>query len=380
MLDYLEKLKARYTQLEARLCAEASSSDGEGYLLAIKELSDIKPAVELARRMKAIENDIASAREIERDAADKKDDNLAALAAEELSRLEPELAQVQKALRLALAPPDPSESKNVIVEIRAGTGGEEAAIFVGELFRMYTRFAAAHGHEVEIFDSNPTDLNGFKEVIFMVKGPKAGKFFRFESGVHRVQRVPATESSGRIHTSTVSVAVMPEADDVDVRIDEKDLRIDTYHASGAGGQHVNKTDSAVRITHIPTGLAVACQEDRSQIKNRAKAMKLLRARLLDAAQSRKESERADLRKKQIGTGDRSEKIRTYNFPQNRLTDHRINFSIHNLPAIMEGSLDTLVEKLIEAAAAAEFARLEDDLKSPPSAGTARAAKDIPSKK
>ncbi|PKN00780.1 MAG: peptide chain release factor 1 [Elusimicrobia bacterium HGW-Elusimicrobia-1] len=362
MLDYLNKLEARYNRIEERLCREATSTDGEAYLAAVKELSEIKPAVELARRARTLEADMASSRTLITEAHEKGDPNLAELAKEEIASLESELSKVQKSLRLALVPPDPAESKNVIIEIRAGTGGEEAAIFAGELFRMYSRFADAHGMEIEIYDSSPTDLHGFKEIIFTVKGAGAGKYLRFESGVHRVQRVPATEASGRIHTSAVSVAVMPEADDVDVKIDEKDLRIDTYRASGAGGQHVNKTDSAVRITHIPTGLVVASQEDRSQIKNRAKAMKLLRARIQDAERMRQESVRADLRKKQIGTGDRSEKIRTYNFPQNRLTDHRINYSVHNLPDVMEGCLDELVTKLAEAASEKAFARLSEDMK------------------
>lgn len=362
MLDYLNKLEARYNRIEERLCREATSTDGEAYLAAVKELSEIKPAVELARRMRTLEADMASLRALMAEAREKGDPNLAELAKEEIASLESELSKVQKSLRLALIPADPAESKNVIIEIRAGTGGEEAAIFAGELFRMYSRFADAHGMEIEIYDSSPTDLRGFKEIIFTVKGAGSGKYLRFESGVHRVQRVPATEASGRIHTSAVSVAVMPEADDVDIKIDEKDLRIDTYRASGAGGQHVNKTDSAVRITHIPTGLVVASQEDRSQIKNRAKAMKLLRARILDAERMRQESVRADLRKKQIGTGDRSEKIRTYNFPQNRLTDHRINYSVHNLPDVMEGYLDELVAKLAEAAAEKAFARLSEDMK------------------
>jgi peptide chain release factor 1 len=247
-----------------------------------------------------------------------------------------------------LLPRDPNDDKDVIIEIRGGAGGDEAALFAGDLFRMYTRYAETRGWKTEVLDANATDLGGFKEVVFAVSGDGAYSRFKFESGVHRVQRVPDTEASGRIHTSTVTVAVLPEAEDVDIEVNQNDLRIDTYCASGAGGQHVNKTESAVRITHLPTGLVVQCQDEKSQLKNRDRAMRVLRAKLLELAQESQRAEMAETRKSQVGTGDRSERIRTYNFPQGRVTDHRIGLTLHKLDFILNGDLDELIDALITA--------------------------------
>jgi peptide chain release factor 1 len=245
-----------------------------------------------------------------------------------------------------ILPPDPNDGKNIIVEIRAGTGGEEAALFAGDLLRMYTRYAEKNGWKTELMDSHSTGLGGFKEVILNISGKKVWQHFKFERGIHRVQRVPKTEASGRIHTSAVSVAVLPEAEDVDVEVRPEDLRIDTYRASGAGGQHVNKTESAIRITHVPSGIVVACQDERSQMKNRAKAMKILRAKILEKKELDIEQAMSKDRKSQVGSGDRSEKIRTYNFPQNRITDHRIDFSLYRLGEVLEGDMQELIDKLI----------------------------------
>ena len=251
-------------------------------------------------------------------------------------------------LRILLLPKDPNDDKDVIMEIRGGAGGEEAALFAGDLFRMYSRYAESQGWRVEMMDSNPTDLGGFKEVVFSIAGAGAYSRLKFESGVHRVQRVPDTESSGRIHTSTVTVAVLPEVEDVDVQINQNDLRIDTYCASGAGGQHVNKTESAVRITHLPTGVVVQCQDEKSQLKNKEQAMRVLRAKVLEIAQESQRAETAQNRKSQVGTGDRSERIRTYNFPQGRMTDHRIGLTLHKLDFIMNGDLTETIDALTAA--------------------------------
>jgi peptide chain release factor 1 len=257
-----------------------------------------------------------------------------------------------------LAPRDPNDDRDLIMEIRAGTGGEEAALFVGDLYRMYTRFAQERGFSIEPFSSSPTGLGGFKEIIFNIRGAGAYGTFKFESGVHRVQRVPSTEAAGRVHTSTATVAVLPEADEVDVRVNPQDLRIDVYRASGAGGQHVNKTESAVRITHLPTGLVAACQDERSQMKNREKAMSMIRAKLYQEEKARLDAQRRDLRRSQVGTGERTEKIRTYNFPQDRVTDHRLNQNFHNLPAILEGRLGEILQALAAAEKAERLAGLE----------------------
>ena len=277
---------------------------------------------------------------------EKLDDDMRQMAQTELDEAKAEKDRLEAELRILLLPQDPNDDKDVIMEIRGGAGGEEAALFAGALFRMYSRYAESQGWRVEMMDSNPTDLGGFKEVVFSIAGTGAYSRLKYESGVHRVQRVPDTESSGRIHTSTVTVAVLPEAEDVDdVQIGANDLRIDTYRASGAGGQHINKTDSAIRITHLPTGLVVQCQDEKSQFKNKEQAMRMLRAKLLEQAIESQRSETAQNRKSQVGTGDRSERIRTYNFPQGRMTDHRIGLTLHKLDFIMNGDLTELIDAL-----------------------------------
>ena len=271
------------------------------------------------------------------------DEEMEELTKEEIDSLQEQSDQLLEELKLALVPKDPADDKDVIVEIRAGTGGEEAGLFAADLYRMYTRYAMARRWQTEVLSSNDTGVGGFKEIVFEVKGKGAYGKLKYESGVHRVQRVPVTESSGRIHTSAATVAVLPEAEEIDVAVDPNDLRIDTYRASGAGGQHVNKTDSAVRITHIPTGIVVTCQDERSQTKNKAKAMAVLRAKLFDEERQRQFQEVTDTRRSQVGSGDRSEKIRTYNFPQSRVSDHRIGLTLHNLESILEGDLDEIID-------------------------------------
>lgn len=273
------------------------------------------------------------------------DPEMQKLATEDLAKLDVELAALHQELQLAILPKDPNEDRNIILEIRAGAGGDEAGLFAADLLRMYQRYAEARGWAMEPIDSSLSERGGIKEVVVQISGQGVWSHFKFERGVHRVQRVPTTEASGRIHTSTATVAVLPEAEEVDVRIDPSELRIDTYRASGAGGQHVNKTESAIRITHLPSGIVVACQDERSQGKNRVKAMKLLRSKLLEQTQDKQAKEISQNRRNQVGTGDRSEKIRTYNFPQDRITDHRINFNVHNLPGVMEGNLDPLIKEL-----------------------------------
>jgi peptide chain release factor 1 len=285
------------------------------------------------------------------------DPELRQMADDDLRKTKEQIQALEERLRLALLPSDPNEDRNIILEIRAGAGGDEAGLFAAELLRMYTRYCEEHGFRIVPLESSLSERGGLKEALFQVSGPGVWKHFKYERGVHRVQRVPLTEANGRIHTSTVTVAVLPEAEEVEIKIDPGELRIDTFRASGAGGQHINKTDSAVRITHLPTGLAVACQEERSQIKNRAKAMTLLRSRLLQQIQDKQASEIAQDRKSQVGTGERSEKIRTYNFPQDRVTDHRINMNLHNLPSVMEGKMDPLISALQKAEQSQQLADL-----------------------
>lgn len=276
---------------------------------------------------------------------DDSDPELQELAELELEQLQEEYATLEQRIKTLLLPKDPNDEKNVIVEIRAGTGGEEAALFAGELFRMYERWAEEHGYKTELLSASESDMGGFKEVIFAVKGKGAYSRLKYESGVHRVQRVPVTESQGRIHTSAASVAVLPEVDDVDIEIKDSDIRIDIFRSSGPGGQSVNTTDSAVRITHLPTGIVISCQDEKSQLQNRIKAMRILRSRLYDLEEQRRMEEQGAARRKQIGSGDRSEKIRTYNFPQSRVTDHRINKTVYRLDAVMDGDLDEFIDEL-----------------------------------
>jgi len=335
----LEIIK-QFESLEEKI-SQISPQDNNQMIALSRERKKLEPIVLTAQEWLDTEKELNSLEDIIRgpDAA------MADLAKNEKIEAEKKLADLnQKFLRL-LNPPNPLADRNCIIEIRAGAGGEEAALFVGDLFKMYLKFAQRKGLNADIFSSNPTGLGGFKEVIFGISGPNAFGTFKYEQGVHRVQRVPKTEAQGRIHTSTATVAVLPEANEIDVKVDLKDLRIDTYRASGAGGQHVNKTESAIRITHVPTGLVVACQEERSQGQNRLRAMTLLRSRLYDAAKEKADKERSDLRKRQVGTGDRSEKIRTYNFPQDRITDHRINFSVFHIESVLEGEMDDLIQAL-----------------------------------
>ena len=292
--------------------------------------------------------------------AEDPDEEMRSMAREELERLTARAARLESELRLQLVPRDPNDDRNVIVEVRAGTGGEEASLFAADLYRMYARYADRRRWKVEILSTSESEAGGFKEIIAEVRGDAAYSRLKFESGVHRVQRVPTTEAQGRIHTSTATVSVLPEADEVEIQIEEKDLRVDVYRSSGPGGQSVNTTDSAVRITHLPTGMVVAIQDEKSQHKNRAKALSVLRARLLEAEQDRLAAERGDERRSQVGSGERSEKIRTYNFPDDRVTDHRIGLTVHNLPGLLEGDLDRVIEPRVEADQQQRLSELGDD--------------------
>lgn len=340
--EKLEEINKKFLEIEQKLGDSNVIADQQQYKAISKEHSYLEPIVEKSKQYLKILKDINELDELKQS----DDKEMREMAFAEYDDTVAKKEALETEIRLLLIPPDPHEDRDIIVEIRAGTGGEEAALFAGDLFRAYTRFTERNGWKYEIIDSNPTGLGGYKEVVFSVSGNKVWKYFKFERGTHRVQRVPETEASGRVHTSAITVAVLPEAEEVDVEIKPEDLRIDTYRASGAGGQHVNKTDSAIRITYLPTGLVVSCQDERSQIKNKAKAMKVLRAKLYEEKMLEQEKQLSSDRKQQIGSGDRSEKIRTYNFPQNRITDHRIGFSVYNITEVMDGDLTELIEKLI----------------------------------
>jgi peptide chain release factor 1 len=360
MFGRLDQADARLEELDRALMDPAVLSDRHRFKELSQERAHLQPVVDLWRRMEAARTELAEARALLADV------ELREMAELEIDRLEPEIDRLESELRIALLPPDPFEGRDIILEIRAGTGGDEAALFAADLFRMYSRFAAAQGWRFEVLDSSPISVggaagksaDGFREIVTQVSGADAYKHLRFESGVHRVQRVPLTEAQGRIHTSAATVAILPEADPVEVDIQDKDLRIDVFRAGGPGGQSVNTTDSAVRIVHVPSGLVVQCQDEKSQHKNKAKALKVLAARLLEQKTAAAAAETAEARRNQVGSGDRSERIRTYNFPQNRLTDHRIGLTLYSLDRIVEGDLGDVVAALAVHHREEALARLE----------------------
>jgi len=348
MWDRLEELQRRYDELTAEMARPEVAADYERLQSLARERAGLEDVVSLYAAYRQAERDIEQARAVLSD----DDEELAALAREEIAALQALRQDLEERLKRALLPRDPRDDRDVIVEIRAAEGGEEAALFAADLYRMYARYADKRGWQVEVLSFNETGIGGFREIIFEVRGRGAYSRLKYESGTHRVQRVPETEAQGRIHTSTATVAVLPEAEDVEVQVNDGDLRVDIFHAGSAGGQNVNKVATAVRLTHLPTGIVVTCQDERSQLKNRQKAMAVLRARLLDMAQREQAAEITEARRAQVGRGERAEKIRTYNFPQDRVTDHRVGLTMHNLPRVLDGELD----ELIDAVATAEEAR------------------------
>ena len=355
MLDKLHAVEEKYRELESLISDPAVLADMPKWQKLSREHAQLAPVVEKYREYKKVREGLLEAKAI---FDDNPDADMRRLAEEEIAELRPRLEALERELPILLLPKDPNDAKNVIVEIRGGVGGEEAALFAGDLFRMYARYAERRGWRVDVIDKNATEIGGFKEISFSVDGAGAYSFLKYESGTHRVQRVPVTESSGRIHTSAVTVAVLPEAEEVEVEIAPADLRIDTYCASGAGGQYVNRTETAIRITHLPTGIVVQCQDEKSQLKNKEKAMRVLRARILEAAREEQAATVAADRKSQVGSGDRSERIRTYNFPQGRVTDHRIGLTLHKLAAVLDGDLDELLAALITADQAEKLRQAE----------------------
>lgn len=356
MFDQLDSFIIRYEELSELLSDPDVISDTKRFMELTREEAGLRPKVEVFRRYQRVEEELAETEEL---LSESLDDEMAKLAKEELAMLKAEKEELQAQIKVLLLPEDPNDGKNIIMEIRGAAGGDEAALFAGDLYEMYSKYAESQGWKVEVMDANITGIGGYKEIILMITGQNVFSKLKYESGAHRVQRVPSTESQGRVHTSTATVVVMPEMEEVDVDLEDKDIRVDIYHASGAGGQHVNKTASAVRLTHIPTGIVVAMQDERSQLKNREKAMKVLRARVYDQISSEAQSEYDANRKSAVGTGDRSERIRTYNFPQNRVTDHRIGLTIQKLDQILSGKLDEVIDALILADQAEKLEKLNN---------------------
>ena len=342
MFEDLKDVEERFDRIETELSRPEVIKDQRLYQQTMRQHAELSKVVSVYRRLKRLKSDEEGAQELLRDS----DEEIRDLARTEIEELKEGIKAVEHELKLLLLPKNPNDEKNILLEIRAGTGGEEAALFAADLFRMYSRFAEKKKWRVEIMGAHPTGAGGFKEIVMLIEGERVYSQLKYESGVHRVQRVPSTESQGRIHTSAVTVAVLPEAEDVEVEIKPEEIKVDVYRSSGPGGQSVNTTDSAVRITHLPTGLVVTCQDEKSQHKNKAKALKVLRARLLDTMEARQQSEISEQRRGQVGSGDRSERVRTYNFPQGRLTDHRVGLTLYRLEAILEGELQEVIEALV----------------------------------
>ena len=355
MIEKLDAIEREYEMLKEKLSDPNTFSDRERYVELGRAVSELEPVVEKYREYKKVLEGIEEARMIIEEGSDPE---LLELAKQELSELEERKEKVEEELKLALIPPDPNDERNVIVEIRAGTGGDEASLFAADLYRMYVRYAERKGWKVELIDAHPTDIGGFREIVFSIQGKGAYSRLKYEGGVHRVQRIPITESSGRIHTSAASVVVLPEAEEIDVEINPEDLKVEVFRASGPGGQHVNKTDSAVRITHIPTGIVVQCQDEKSQHRNKEKAMRVLRTRLMELERQKRQEEIDSKRREFVKSGDRSEKIRTYNFPQNRVTDHRIGLTIKKLDSFLDGDMDEMIESLIAAEGVRKLSELK----------------------